>query len=113
VCPDTAATGTERVATALEIIMLLMKMQEPLAAISKETRHAEESLFHRLEELTQDRPFLFDCTVQQLGDDEFVAVLSDHKSGVEVCAWSGGADGIVVEFEAWLDKRYPRPRTIP
>jgi hypothetical protein len=27
----------------------------------------------------------------------------------EVCAWSGAADGIVVEFDAWLNKRYPRP----
>jgi hypothetical protein len=87
--------------------MLLMKMQEPLAAISKETRHAEESLFRRLEELAHDRPFLLDCTVQQLADDEFVVVLSDRKSGTEVCAWSGAADGVVVEFEAWLDKKYP------
>jgi hypothetical protein len=66
--------------------MLLMKMQEPLAAISKETRH---------------------------GDDEFVAVLSDHKSDAEVCAWSGAADGVVVEFEAWLDKKYPLPKISP
>jgi hypothetical protein len=32
----------------LEVIMLLKRTQEPLAAISKETRHAEESLFLRL-----------------------------------------------------------------
>jgi hypothetical protein len=44
--------------------MLLMKMQEPLAAISKETRHAEESLFHRLEKVAHDRPFPLDCTMQ-------------------------------------------------
>jgi hypothetical protein len=25
------------------------------------------------------------------------------------CAWSGAADGVVVEFETWLDKKYPRP----
>lgn len=89
--------------------MVLRKMQEPLAAISKETRLAEESLFLRLEELARKRPFLFDCAVQRLTEDELVAVLSDHDSGAEVCAWSGAADGIVVEFEAWLDKTYPRP----
>jgi len=39
-----------------------------------------------------------------------VAVLSDHDSRrAEVCAWSGAADGVVVEFEAWLDKKYPYP----
>jgi hypothetical protein len=84
-------------------------MQEPLAAISKETRFAEESLFLRLEELARNRPFLLDCSVQQLADDEFVAVLSDRDSGTEVCAWSGAANGVVVEFEAWLDKKYPGP----
>ena len=89
--------------------MLLRRLREPLAAISKETRQAEDSLFLRVEELARNRPFLLDCSVQQVGDDEFVAVLSDHDSGDEVCAWSGAADGIVVEFEAWLDKRYPRP----
>ena len=89
--------------------MLLRKLQEPLAAISKETRQAEESLFLRLEELARNRPFLLDCSVQQVSDDEFVAVLSDHDSGAEVCAWSGAADGVVIEFEAWLDKKYPRP----
>lgn len=89
--------------------MLLRKLQEPLAAISKETRQAEESLFLRLEELARNRPFLLDCSVQQVGHDEFVAVLSDHDSGAEVCAWSGAADGVVIEFEAWLDKKYPRP----
>jgi len=88
--------------------MLLRKMQAPLAAISKDTRQAEDSLFLRLEELARNRPFLRDCSVQQVGDDEFVAVLSDHDSGAEVCAWSGAADAIVVEFEAWLDKKYPR-----
>lgn len=89
--------------------MLLRKLQEPLAAISKETRLAEESLFLHLEELARNRPFLLACTVQQLADDEFVAVLSDHDSGAEVCAWSGAADGVIVEFERWLDKKYPRP----
>jgi hypothetical protein len=87
--------------------MLLRRMQAPLAAISKETRQAEESLFLRLEELARNRPFLLDCAVQQLGDDEFVAVLSDHDSGAEVCAWSGAPDGVIVGFEAWLDKKYP------
>jgi len=63
--------------------MLRRKLQEPLAAISKETREAEESLFLHLEELARNRPFLLDCTVQQLADDEFVAVLLDHDSGAK------------------------------
>jgi hypothetical protein len=99
-------------ALRMEVSMLLRKLREPLAAISKETRQAEDSLFLRLEESARTRPFLLDCSVQQLGDDEFVAVLSDHDSGAEVCAWSGVADGIVVEFEAWLDKKYPRPAPV-
>ena len=89
--------------------MLLRKLQEPIAAASKETRQAEDALFLRLEEHARSRPFLLDCSVQQLADDEFVAVVSDHDSGAEVCAWSGAADGVVVDFEAWLDKRYPEP----
>jgi hypothetical protein len=89
--------------------MLLKKMQEPLAAISKETRLAEESFLLSHEELARNRSFLFDCTVQQLADDEFVVVLSEPDSGAEVCVWSGAADGVVVEFEAWLDKKYRRP----
>jgi len=88
--------------------MLLRKMREPIAAVSKKTRHAEDALFLRLEEHARNRPFLLDCAVQQVADDEFVAVFSDHDSGAEVCAWSGAADGVVVEFEAWLDKRYPQ-----
>jgi hypothetical protein len=82
-------------------------MQEPIAAVSKETRQAEDALFLRLEEHARNRPFLLDCSVQQMADDEFVTVLSDHDSGAEVCAWSGAADGVVVEFDAWLDKRFP------
>ena len=89
--------------------MLLRKMQEPIAAVSKETRQAEDALFLRLEEHARNRPFLLDCSVQQMGDDEFVAVLSDHDSGADVCAWSGAANGVVVEFEAWLDKKFPPP----
>jgi hypothetical protein len=89
--------------------MLLRKLREPLAAISKETGQAEDSLFLRLEKLARNRPFLLDCTVQQLGDEAFVAVLSDHDSSAELCAWSGAPDGIVVEFETWLDAKYPRP----
>lgn len=88
----------------LEVTVLLRKMQEPLAVISKETRRAEESLFLRLEELARDRPCLFDGAMQQLAEDEFVAVLSDHDFGAEVSAWSGAADGIVVAFEAWLNR---------
>jgi hypothetical protein len=89
--------------------MLFRKIQEPLAAISKETRRAEELLFHRLQQLALNIPFLFDCSVQQLADDEFVAVLTDPESGAEVCAWTGTADGVVVDFEAWIEKKYPHP----
>lgn len=97
-CPDSGDRGAGRPQAALEAIMLLRELQEPLATISKETRLAEESLFLHLEELARNRPFLLDCTGQQLTD-----------SGAEVCAWSGAADGVVVEFETWLDKKYPRP----
>jgi len=89
--------------------MLIRSMQEPLAAVSKETRRAEDVLFHRLQQLAVNRPFVLDCTVQELAEDEFVAVLSDPDSRAEVCAWSGAADGVVVDFEAWLDKKYLRP----
>jgi hypothetical protein len=88
--------------------MLLRKIVAPIAATSTETERAEDGLFLRLEELARGRPFLLDCAVQQIGH-EFVTVLSDHDSGAEVCAWSGSADAIIVEFEAWLDKRFPLP----
>jgi hypothetical protein len=83
-------------------------MVAPIAATSKQTEQAEGGLFLRLEELARGRPFLLDCSVQQIGE-EFVTVLSDHDSGAEVCAWSGPADGVIVEFEAWLDRRFPQP----
>lgn len=68
--------------------MLFRGIVEPIAAVSKQGETAETGLFPRLEELARNRPFLLDCSVQQLGDDDFVAVLSDHESGAEVCAWS-------------------------
>jgi hypothetical protein len=86
--------------------VLLRKKTDPIAAVSKESEQAEDSLFLRLEELARKRPFLLDCSVQNV-NDEFVTVLSDHDSGAEVCAWSGPADGVVVEFEAWLDRKFP------
>ena len=86
--------------------MLLRKQTEPIAAVSKEGEQAEDALFLRLEELVRNRTFLLDCCVQSV-DDEFVTVLSDHDSGAEVCAWSGLADGVVVEFEGWLDRKFP------
>ncbi|RPI53888.1 MAG: hypothetical protein EHM55_12460 [Acidobacteria bacterium] len=88
--------------------MLLRKIVAPIGAASRQSEQAEERLFLRLEELARGRPFLLDCSVQQVGE-EFVTVLSDHDSGAEVCAWSGPADGVVVEFEAWLDRRFPQP----
>jgi hypothetical protein len=88
--------------------VLLRKMIAPIAATSKQTEQAEGGLFLRLEELARSRPFLLDCSVQQAGE-AFVTVLSDYDSGAELCAWSGPADAIVVEFEAWLDKRFPQP----
>lgn len=83
-------------------------MVAPIAATSKHTEQAEEGVFLRLEALARGRPFLLDCSVQQVGE-EFVTVLSDPDSGAEVCAWSGPADTVVVEFEAWLDRRFPLP----
>jgi hypothetical protein len=80
----------------------------PIAAVSKKGEEAEDGLFLRLEELARSRPFLLDCSVQNV-NDEFVTVLSDHDSGAEVCAWSGPADAVVVEFEAWLNKKFPKP----
>jgi hypothetical protein len=87
--------------------VLLRKSIGPALAASQQTQRAEDALFLRLEELARDRPFLFDCSVQQVGD-EFVVLLSDHDSGAEVCAWSGPADVVVVDFEAWLKRRFPR-----
>ena len=88
--------------------MLLRKMAAPIAATSRQIERAEHGLFLRVEELARGRPFLLDCSVQQAGE-AFVMVLSDHDSGAEVCAWSGSADAVVVEFEAWLDKKFPQP----
>ena len=88
--------------------MLLRKIVAPIAATSRQGEQAEETLFLRLEELARGRPFLFDCSVQKVGE-EFVAVLLDHDSGTEMCAWSGPADAVVIEFEAWLDRRFPQP----
>jgi hypothetical protein len=34
-------------------------------------------------------------------------VRPDPDSGAEVCGWSGTADGLVVEFKAWLDEKPP------
>lgn len=66
--------------------MLLRTKTEPIAAVSKQGEQAEDALFLRLEELARNRPFLLDCSVQNV-DDEFVTVLSDHDSGAEVRAW--------------------------
>jgi hypothetical protein len=95
--------------SAPEVTVLLRKKTEPIAAVSKESEQAEDALFLRLEELARNRPFLRDCSVQSI-NNEFVTVLSDHDSGAEVCAWSGPADGVVVEFEGWLDRKYPERR---
>ncbi|MBI2186441.1 MAG: hypothetical protein HYU37_04875 [Acidobacteria bacterium] len=86
--------------------MLLRKKTEPIGAVSREAEQAEDALFLRLEELARNRPFLLDCAVQNI-NDEFVTILSDRDSGADVCAWSGPADGIVVEFEAWLERKFP------
>ena len=88
--------------------MLLRKIVAPIAATSTQGEQAKETLFLRLEQLARGRPFLLDCSVQQVGE-EFLTVLSDHDSGAEVCAWSGPADAVLVEFEAWLARRFPQP----
>jgi hypothetical protein len=92
----------------LEVEVLLRKRTEPIAAVSKKGEEAEDALFLRLEELARNRPFLLDCSVQSV-NDEFVTVLSNHDSGAEVCAWSGSAAAVVVEFETWLDRKFPEP----
>ncbi len=87
--------------------MLIRKIQEPIAAVSRESQAAEEALFLRLEERARLAPALLDCAVQEVRDGEFVVVLSDHDSGTDVCAWTGAADGVLVEFSAWLDRKFP------
>jgi hypothetical protein len=33
-----------------------------------------------------------------------VVILSDPHSGVDICAWSGTADAVIVDFERWLTR---------
>jgi hypothetical protein len=86
--------------------MLLRKVVVTFSAASADGERAETELFGRLEELARGRPFLLDCSVQQIGH-EFLAVLSDHYTGHQLCAWAGPADVIAAEFKAWIERRFP------
>lgn len=77
---------------------------EPLAAISKSEEDAEDVLFLRLQDFAREPRVEYDCTVQG-ADSEFLVILSDPTSGQHVSAWSGSADGILVDFQHWLRRR--------
>jgi hypothetical protein len=83
---------------------LRRKLMEPLAAVSKMEEDAEDALFLRLRDSAREPGLSYDCTVQGAGS-KFVVILSDPASGEHVSAWSGAADGIVVDFQHWLQRR--------
>jgi hypothetical protein len=77
---------------------------EPLAAVSKKEERDEDTLFLRLQDAADPQRDVYACTVQG-ADNEFIVVLSDPESGGELCAWSGSADAIIVEFQQWLERK--------
>jgi phage protein D len=77
---------------------LTRKMMEPLAAVSKKDEREEDTLFLRLQDVAGAHADVYACTVQST-DGEFIVVLSDPDTGKEVCAWSGSADAVIVEFQ--------------
>ncbi len=83
---------------------LMRKLMAPLAALSREEEDAEDTLFLRLESLAATHPAMYDCTVQRV-DGEFVVILTEPETGVDVCAWSGSADAVVVEVQSWLARK--------
>lgn len=83
---------------------LIRKIMEPLAAVSKKEERDEDTLFLRLRDIAEAQRDVYACTVQG-GDTEFVVVLSDPESGKELCAWSGSADAVVVDFQHWLEHK--------
>jgi hypothetical protein len=79
-------------------------MMEPLAAVSTKEERDEDTLFLRLQDVAESQRDVYACTVQGV-DGEFIVVLTDPDSGNELCAWSGSADAILVEFRHWLERR--------
>jgi hypothetical protein len=79
-------------------------MMEPLAAVSTKEERDEDTLFLRLQDVADSQRDVYACTVQGV-DGEFIVVLTDPDSGNELCAWSGSADAILVEFRHWLERR--------
>jgi hypothetical protein len=87
-------------------------MMEPVGAVSKKEERDEDTLFLRLQDVADLQRDVYACTVQG-ADREFIVVLSDPDSGNELCAWSGSADAILVEFRHWLERRAAEsPRSI-
>ena len=83
---------------------LIRRILEPLAAVSKKEEQGEDVVFLRLQDLARDQSNVYSCAVQST-DSEFVVILSDLDSGKEMCAWSGSADAVVVEFQHWLERK--------
>lgn len=83
---------------------LIRKIMEPLAGVSERTERDEDTLFLRLRDIAKARHDTYGCTVQG-SDSEFVVVLSDPGSGNELCAWSGSADAVVIDFQHWLEHK--------
>jgi len=82
---------------------LIRRIMEPLAAVSKKEEQSEEALFLRLQDVAGAH--VYGCTVQG-ADREFIVILSDPESGKELCAWSGSADAVLLEFQHWLEHRH-------
>ena len=83
---------------------LIRRIMAPLSAVSKKEERDEDSLFLRLQDVADGHRDVYACTVQG-ADSEFIVVLSDPESGNELCAWSGSADAIIVEFRHWLERK--------
>lgn len=88
---------------------LIRKMMEPLGAVSRKEEREEDALFLRLQDVAGTHGDVYACTVQGT-DGEFIVVLSDPDTGKEVCAWSGSAGAVMVEFQHWLEHKHaPAP----
>ena len=83
---------------------LFFKTMEPVTPLSKREEKSEHALYLRLRDLAASRREVYGCTVQG-GDGDFIVVLSDPDSGKELCAWSGSPDGVVLEFQQWLERK--------
>jgi len=79
-------------------------MMEPLAAVSRKEEQSEDALFLRLQDVAETQRDVYSCTVQS-ADSEFIVILSDPDFGKALCAWSGSADAVVLEFQHWLERR--------